>query len=150
MIDLVITGTADFERAARALRQHGSKGQRGQFAKAINSATKPLRAAAKVSAATTLPQRGGLARQVARSRLTTRRRASGAGAGVRIQARGIDQLALIDRGLVVHPTFGRRPRVAQPVAPGWFSRPMQAGAPVVRQELVKVMRETVDKIARAS
>jgi len=140
-VDIVITGAEEFGVLARHLKQAGSGGLRKELLAALNQSTKPLKQAAKASAASRLPHRGGLAARVARSRLSTRTR----GLGIRIEAKGMDQLALIDRGIVRHPVYGRPPFVAQSITSLWFTAPMQAGAPLVREELVQAIRRVAAK-----
>jgi len=146
-VDIIITGAEEFGVLARHLKQAGSpNGLRKELYAGLNQATRPLKQAAKASAASRLPHRGGLAQRVARSRLSTRSRSGGTGLGIRIEAKGMDQLALIDRGTVRHPVYGRPPFVTQSVTPLWFTAPMWAGAPLVREELVQAIRRVAAKI----
>jgi hypothetical protein len=54
----------------------------------------------------------------------------------------------IDRGRIKHPVFGRGPWVLQDVMPGWFTKPMQAGAAKVRRELIKAMDDITERLAK--
>lgn len=119
---------------------------RSGFTKAITKAVVPLKKAAKDAARDRLPQHGGLARRVAKTTLRHKRKATGAGAGIRIEANtnAVKDPLRLDRGRAKHPTYGHKPWVFQDVRKGWFTDPMQEGAPVVRQELTTVM----DDIAR--
>lgn len=118
---------------------------RSGFTKAITKAVVPLKKAAKRSAQDRLPARGGLARRVAKTTLRHKRRA-GASAGIRIEANtnAVKDPLRLDRGRAKHPTYGHKPWVLQDVRKGWFTDPMQEGAPLVRRELTTVM----DDIAR--
>lgn len=150
-VDIRIEGTEAFAKTSRALKNYGSKQLRSEFTKGITAAVKPLKVATKASAVATLPSRGGLGRRVARTSLPHRRRATGQAAGVRIvaQPNAVKDPKRIDRGRIRHPVYGRGPWVLQDVTPGWFTKPLEAGAPVVRVQLVKVMNEVVGKIARS-
>jgi hypothetical protein len=75
--------------------------------------------------------------------MSTQRRAG----GIRIVARGIQQLKFTNTGRVRHSVYGRPGTwvtQAIPKARGWFDKPMHDGAPRVRRELNKAL----DKIAR--
>jgi hypothetical protein len=151
MVDLQIKGADQLGALAKALRQAGDKELQKELYAGLNRATKPLRQAAKESAERNLPQRGGLNKRVAKARMSTRRSA-GRNPGVRIVAKGLDQLSRMDaKGEVKHPTYGRRDRwVTQEIreAQGWFSDPMKAGAPAVRRELIKTLDKVARKVAR--
>lgn len=146
MADLAIVGADKFQKVARELKKAGDKGLSKELYSAINRATKPLRAEAKKSAAQKLPKAGGLNKRVSRTRMSTRRR-GGKNPGVRIVATGMEQLAMMDKGHVRHPVWGNRGRwVNQPIpdAEGWFTQPMEEGAPIVRREIV----DAIDKVAK--
>ena len=134
-------GSAEFAKVARAFRQAEGELPR-ELTKALERSSKPLRKDAKASALEHLPSDGGLNRIVASARMTVRHIAN----GIRIVAKGIDQLRLTNQGKIVHPTYGHRPRKLQPIpkAKDWFTRAMRDGEPKVRKELVKAL----DKIAR--
>jgi hypothetical protein len=148
--DLEITGAEKFAVVARALKQAGDKELSKELYAALNRSTKSPRQAARERADERLPRRGGLNRRVARARLSTRR-AAGKNPGVKIVAKGLDQLARIDaEGKVRHPTPKGGKWVDQdiPNARGWFTEPMQAAAPEVRRELVRALDEVARKLAR--
>ncbi len=87
---------------------------------AERAATK-IETAARLGA-TRLPKRGGLAREVASSKFgRKRRRMPGGGVSIEVTATGRYDLQGIDEGLVIHPTYGRRPWTEQAVPAGWFS-----------------------------
>lgn len=149
MADLQITGADKFAAVAKALKKAGDKELQKELYSSINRATKPMRAEAKKSAERNLPRAGGLNKRVSRARMTTRRR-TGKNPGVRIVAKGMDQLALMDQGHVRHPVYGDRKRwVNQPIpdAKGWFTEPMEAGADDVRREIVKTLDAIAKKLA---
>ena len=152
MIELRTAGAKNFAAASKALRQAGpdGKGLRKELAKAIQRSTKRLKSDGKRSAMDTLPSRGGLARDVAASKLTTKTRGGGDRVGVRIVATGkkVRDLAALDDGELRHPVFHTSVWVTQRVPPGWFTKPMEAGADAVRKELVWAIDAVIRKIAR--
>lgn len=150
-MDLQVQGADKLDAVAKALKQVGDKGLQKELYAALNRGTKPLRADVKRSADRRLPQRGGLNRRVAKARLSTRRR-GGRKPGVAIVAEGMPQLAQMDaKGKVRHPVHAHRDRWVDqsiPQARGWFTEPLEAGAPVVRRELVKTLDKLAEQIAR--
>ena len=146
-VDLRITGAEQFAHVAKALRDAGDKELRKELYRGLNRATKPLKAEAQAEAAAILPRRGGLSARVAKARFTTKSR-GGQNPSVRIVAKDAKgrsaDLARIDQGEVRHPVYGHGPWVKQAVRPGWFTRPMQEGADVVRREVVAA----IDAVAR--
>lgn len=108
-----------------------------EIRRAVDRSARPFPAAAKRSAVVNLPKRGGLNLLVARARFTVRRISA---TTVEVRAKGIEQLANINAGLVNHPTYGHRPRVTQRItrARDWFFKPMR-----------KAKRETADELGDA-
>lgn len=150
MVDLRITGANELGALARRLRAEGEagKGLRKELFRGINRATKPLKAEAKAAAARELPQAGGLAQVVARSRFTTRTRTGARSAGVSIVAKGT-AVRTTNRGMVRHPVFGnKKVWVTQDVEPGWFTDTMQRAAPLVQRQLLAAMHDVANRIAR--
>lgn len=155
MTDFRVTGADQLARAGRALRAQGEagKGQRKELFKAIQRATRPLKDDVKQAALRDLPRRGGLNRAVASSKITTRTRTGGRNVGVRIVAAGktVRDLRSLDRGRLRHPVFGNREVwVNQAIRPGWFTRPLEEGAPAVRRELIAAMHTVVRDLTRRS
>lgn len=150
MADFEVRGAEKFERVAKALRQAGDKELRKELYAGINRATKPLRANARKSAEKNLPKAGGLNKRVARARMSTRR-VTGKNPGVKIVAKGMDQLGLMDRGMVRHPVYGNRKKwVNQPIpdAEGWFTQPMEDGKPQAQREIVHSLDDVAKKLAK--
>lgn len=153
--NIVVTGAEDLERLGRQLKELGDKELRRELFRGFARATKPLKADVKRSAVRSLPHRGGLNQWVADAKIATRTRVSGKSVGVRIagsrsnkQQRKSD-LNAINRGRLRHPVFGnRKVWVTQQVTPGWFTVPLVAGADVVRTELVQVMDDVAERLAR--
>lgn len=150
MTDVRITGAdqlADLSRALRTVGADERKGLRRELYRGIMRATKPLKKAAQDSAHANLPQRGGLAARVGKSKFRTKTTGGGQNVGVRITSSGGSGL---DRGRLRHPVFGNRSVwVTQQVEPEWFTRPMRAGAPAVQREILQAMDDVAAKIARA-
>lgn len=149
MADVEIRGGDKFSKVAKELKKVGAKDLQKELYSAINRATKPMRAEAKKSAEMHLPKAGGLNKRVSRARMSTRRR-TGKNPGVTIVAKGMDQLAMMDRGMVRHPVWGNRKRwVNQPIpdAEGWFTKPMEDGAKEARREILKTLDEVAKRLA---
>lgn len=144
MGSLEITGGEQFAVLAAKLRAAAAGDLQRELTAATVKASKPLVRAGRSSALENLPHTGGLNRRVASSRFTTSRRLS----GVQIRVKGMDQLALTNRGQVKHPVYGRKVWVTQsiPQAKDWFFKPMRDGADAVRRELIKAMHRVAEKI----
>jgi hypothetical protein len=146
--DLRITGAEKFARVARELKAAGDKEMRRELAQGLGRATKPLKAAAKESARTTLPKRGGLAARVASSSFRTRTK-TGSSPSIQITARESKSadLAGLDAGVNRHPVWGNRARWAtQRVTPGWFTRPMVEGGGDVRTSILAAVDAVLAKL----
>lgn len=149
MGDIEIRGAEKLSAVAKELKKVGAKDLQKELYSALNRATKTMRAEANKAAEQNLPKTGGLNKRVAAARLSTRRRA-GKNPGVRIVAKGLQQLELIDRGVVRHPVYGHRDRyVAQkiPDAEGWFTKSMEDGAPEARKEILEALDSVAKKLA---
>jgi hypothetical protein len=148
-VSIEIRGAEQLAALAKSLKQAGDKELQRELAKAVNSATKPIKDAAKQSALRTLPKRGGLNKRVANSKFTTRRRAGARIAGVRVEVKSDDALGMLDKGTVRHPVHGNRDVwVTQRVTPGWWTDPTEALAPQARRDLEAAMRAIAAKIER--
>jgi hypothetical protein len=150
-VEVRVVDTDDFIALSRALRKYGGRELKRELTTGITKATKPLKQAAKASARSILPSRGGLGRRVARTSLPHKRRITGGHAGIRIEAKSnaVADPFRIDRGRVAHPVFGHGPFVFQNVPKGWFTDPMEKGGPTVRKELLQTMSRVATKIARS-
>lgn len=147
MTAIKVEGGEQFAALARRLKEYGDgKTLRKEFYRGINRTTRPLIANVRASARDRLPSRGGLAKRVAASKITTSRRMTGASAGVRIRGTSGYDIRSIDRGRVRHPTFGHEPWVSQIVREGFWTDPLNAGAPAVRRGLEDVMDDVAKKI----
>lgn len=144
-MDVTVRGADDLAKVTRRLRAAGEsgKGLKRELYAGLQRATKPLKADALQAAGQQLPQSGGLAAIVSKSKLSTRT-STGKNPAVRIVAKGT--AVTTDRGFVRHRVFGQGPWVVQAVRPGWFSQTIAAGADKVRKELVESMSDVADKI----
>lgn len=147
-----VRGAEQLAALAKRLKDAGDKQLKRELMAAITKSTEPLRKVAlPASARHTLPRKGGLNELVARSQFRQQRRMSGRTAGLRIVAKNPNlQLEKLDQGQVRHPVFARkgRPRVwvVQPVAAGWFTKPTEAAAPLIRAEVSQAMTTTAARI----
>lgn len=144
-MDLEIRGAEQLVALAKRLR-NAPKELRSALYGGINRAAKPLKVDIKKSATKVLPGRGGLNRRVAASKIETKRRMSGAAAGVRLVGTSGYDIGSIDRGRVRHKTFGHEPWVNQTVTPGFWTDPIVAGAPKVKDEIQDVMDDIAKQL----
>lgn len=146
-MDLQIKGADQLGALARDLRAAGDKELKRELYRALNRATKPLRAEAQGRAAADLPQENGLAKLVSKKKGTVRIRA---GRDPRLTITFGAKAASTDRGFVYHRVFGKGPLVRQEVdGAGWFSETMRNGAPTVRKEIIQAMSDVADQIKRS-
>jgi hypothetical protein len=142
MVELSVTGATKLALVAERLREAGARGLQRQMRKALRDAAKPLIAAARASARETLPRRGGLAAEIARSKFKVTVSTGASSARVRIETASHDPR--IDTGRLRHPVYGNRDVwAAQAVRPGWMTRAMTEKAPVVAREMLAAL----DRIA---
>lgn len=146
-MDLTIKGADQLGDLAKRLRAAGEsgKGLKRELYRGMNRATKPLRVEVQKSAAARLPQSGGLAARVAKTKFTTKI-LTGRNPGVSIVGKGV--AASTDKGFVMHPVFGRGPLVRQSVEGGWFTETLRDGAPTVRKELIQAMQDVANQIEK--
>ncbi|RZU12447.1 hypothetical protein EV645_5717 [Kribbella rubisoli] len=145
MTDIRISDNGEVKLLAARLRAMANGGLQRELATGLDKATKHLDLDVRESALEHLPKRGGLAEVVASSHIEV---AKITPLRVRIIARGISQLALLNKGFVNHPTYGHRPWRFEAIAKarGWFDRPLQKSAPAVRRELERAMNRTARRI----
>jgi hypothetical protein len=148
MLEADVDPPDKLDLVVRTLRDLGDKELTRELSRGLARATERLKADAKANAGRRLPQRGGLAARVAGAKLSTRRK-SGRNPGVSIQARGMDQLGMMDSGQVKHPVFGNRGAwVVQSIRPGWFSEPMEEGRDEVAAAIGEVLDDVATRLAR--
>jgi hypothetical protein len=133
----------DAQKAAERLRKMETT-MRQAYTAAMAEATKPIIAAARTNAVSTLPSKGGLGRTIATSHFTVKPlRGKRSGGGVLITT--ADHDARIDKaGRVRHPVFGRKVYAQQKVKPGWFTK----AAKRTEREVTRHMEAASKKVAR--
>lgn len=147
--DFEARGADQFLALSKALKEAGRTDLRKALNKGMRDGAKPLIPKARAEALATLPQRGGLAKLVAKepARVQTR---TGRDPGVRIvvgKKRGGARSA--NRGVIRHPVFGNRERwVSQPVPSGWFDDTMRKHGPDVRPALERAIDDMARRIVR--
>lgn len=156
-IELRVEGAEKLGILGRSLRRAGNVELRKELYRGLNRAVKPLREVAKRTPLDRpgLPSRGGLSDTVAsslRSRgVRVRRRLGGRNPGISLSGvwSGHDIRAL-NRGRLRHPVFGNRGVwVTQTIASGFWDKPLEREAPKTRKEVVRVLDELAQQIARS-
>lgn len=148
--EMRVTGANELQALARRLRQVGDKDLRKELYSGLRRSAKPLIAEARDNAEKTLPKHGGLNERVARSKFKVSTRGAGRNPGVRITATGLDR-RIDTTGTVLHPVYGnRKVWVTEKVKPGWFTDPMEAGAPVVRRQQLLTIRTVARKVEKGT
>lgn len=133
----------DAQKAAERLRKMETT-MRLAYMAALVESTKPIIAAARTNAVSTLPSKGGLGRTIATSHFTIKR-LSGRRGGGGVLITSADHDARIDKaGRVRHPVYGRKVYAQQKVKPGWFTR----AARRTEREVTRRMEAASKKIAR--
>lgn len=153
VVELSVRGADKFGALAKALRAAGDKELKKELYRGINRAVKPLTEDVKRGTPKYLPRR--YAFELAKSLKVRARRRAGRDPSVRLvgQAktpRGKDRdLASLNRGRLRHPLYGnRRYWYDQDVSPNWWDDPLFEGVGAVREEIVRVIDEVGDKIAK--
>lgn len=161
-----IEGTEQLEKVAAQLTEAGNKVLRRQMLKNLRIAVEPVKPAITHEVMTTLPKEGGANQWVASAPLSVGATASVKGATVAVRMRqphaeiaakkqrakaagktyrGTAQhnLRAINAGVLRHPLFGNRDHwFTTRVKPGFFSRPCEAAAPVIRAACQITVMET--------
>jgi hypothetical protein len=147
--DVRVEGADAFLALSRRLKEV-DKDLRKSLHKRLRESAKTLTPKTRQAARSQLPSRGGFAALVARTpqRVQVRTGAKTAGVRIVIGKKGSGARAA-DSGTIRHPVFGDRSRfVSQQVEPGWFSQTAQDNAPEVREDVVKVLRDVAEELAR--
>lgn len=146
-----VDGAEKFLRLSKALKAAGQTELRKELNKSLKDAVKPLIPKVKDAARSKLPQRGGLAKTVAKASIRPQVRTGQDTAGVRLvvgKRRG-SAAASTNRGVVRHPVFDRNTWVEQRVEPGWFDKTLEAEAPgETRLAIEAALEAMVDKVRR--
>ena len=152
------TGTRQLLILAERLRQ-AEAGFKRDLYQAINEAAKPLAAEIRDPAHLRdyMPDR--YADVLAGDMTVTVSKRYARDPGVSIRAHGTvhrRKVAQRNAGVITHPVFAEGPRktwdwVTQEkgMRPGFFTDPVEKGAPAVREQVVAAMRETARRIASA-
>lgn len=147
-------GTEDFLRAAQALNDLGDREVRKAVYRGFRDAAKPLGQRMVEAGAAAMPKRGGLSARIAASKVGIRNATTGRNPKVEINlrtAQGYD-LQAMDRGQLRHLVFARagvkRVWVRQNVPAKSFSNEFEAGAPSVRERLLRELNSVFDETAR--
>lgn len=147
--DFRVRGADDFLRLSKALKAAGRTELRKDLHKGLRKAAKPLIPKARAEARSRLPQRGGLAAQIAKEPARVQVR-TGKDPGIRIligKKRGGARAA--NQGRIRHPVFGNpEVWVDQQVKPGWFDDTMKGAAPAIRRDLLRAMEDTAGQVIR--
>lgn len=151
--ELRVEGADKFGILAKALRQVGDKDLRTELYRGINRAVKPLTESVKVETKNYLPRR--YAFELAKSLKVRARRRAGRDPAIYLVGRAKTprgkerDLASLNRGRLRHPLYGnRRYWFDQEVSPNWWDDPLLEGADQVREEIVGVLDEVVQKVAK--
>lgn len=144
-MDISVQGADDLAKLGKRLKQLGDKGLRKELYRGLNRAAKPVKKAGRDAARRQLPQRGGLALKISKTRMTSRTRAVGRNAGVRIVAAGGLDMNALDRGRLKHPVWGHRDRwVLQDIRAHVLTNGFASAAPEARRQMLVVL----DDVAR--
>ena len=147
MLDIQIRGAEEFGILSRCLKEAGDKGLAKELRAGLMRAAKPAKDAIRPSLAAKLPHRGGLAAEMAATRISLRAAGAGRNPRVRIVANAPHDLRKMDKGTLAHPVFGdRKVWRTQSIEPGVFSDPIQERAPQMRDEMGQAMRRVAAKI----
>lgn len=153
MGDYVIEGAEQFRELARRLKEAGDKELRSELYKGINRAVKPMKQDIKAHVGYYMPAAYAAVLRKSLS-LTISKRASKRDPGVRLKAkaRGASRLRKVgqlDDGDLEHPLFGMRMHwYTKTIKPGFFSNETKDRAPEVRIEIVNVMNDVAEKVAK--
>lgn len=165
-VTIRVSGEEQLRRLAHDLREAGDKDLRRELHRGFNRAVKPVKAAAKQGAATTLPKSGGLAARVVGATYRTKVSSRGSGAALKLVVTGKSGIARVDharqrivagrmdiysmdRGLVRHPVYGNRHAwVGQRIRSGWFTRSTKKAAKAAQREALQVIEDVARELAR--
>ena len=150
MADYEVRGAEDFLKLSKALKHAGRTELRKELTSSLKRTAKPLIGKTRDEARRRLPQKGGLAKRVAKTPQRIQVRTGAKTAGVRVVVGKSNSGARgANKGVVRHPVFGNRQVwVNQSVPPGWFDEPLRKSAPEVRRGLEKAIESIADKVAR--
>ena len=141
-----VEGAEQFLQLSKALKAAGALDLRKELHRELRKAGKPLVKETRDVARRTLPQRGGLARLIAKAPQRVQVRTGLDTAGIRLVAgkrRGAAETSN-NLGLVAHPVFGRRENWEDTrVRKGWFTDTLNDKGPATARPLVEAAMESI-------
>ena len=149
--DFDLYGVNQLERLGSNFKQSGNRELKKKLLAGIRKTNQPTIKSIRASAGDTLPQRGGLADEVARSKFGTRTRLTGQKVGVEIRGTGrnVRSLRQMNEGKLRKPLFGNRKNwYEQNVEPGFFDEPIKKDLPRIRAGIKKAMDDTAKEITK--
>lgn len=153
VVDLNVRGLRELKHLGEQMKDAPQELRREMF-RGINRATKEPRRQTLKELAERLPHSGGASTAIRKdTKLNTKRNMRGRNVGIRVIAKSPRTVQRMNnRGVLRHPVFGNRSIwIAQdvPGLQGWFDEPMEKSAPQVRQEILEVLDNVANKIARS-
>lgn len=145
MADFEVRGVDDFRRLAAKLKT-ADKPLRLKLGRELRAAMKPTVEAIRESASRELPKAGGLAKEVAASKIGVAIRKTGNDPSVRVQAKSRHAIGAMNRGRLRHPTFGHDPWVTQAIKPNWWTDPTKKAAPAARAAAQRALDELAKEL----
>jgi len=148
-------GAQQFAILANHLRAAGSGDLRRQLYDAISTAVRPALAQVRAGIPAHVPS--GYAPELEADLKLDTRKYTGPDPGIRIAATaptpwgGHRKLARIEDGLLNHPLFGDRKRwygQTDGMVPKFFSGPLEAAAPAIRDAILAAMHDIAVQITR--
>lgn len=141
----MVRGSEDFLRLAAKLDEGDRKLNNG-IRRRLREVAKPLGSEVRDTLAESMPRRGGLSAMIGRSKVSvSSTSASRSKVEIRVRSAGHD-LESMDAGMLRHPTFGHKPWVGQSVPSGSAAKALEAGAPKVRDALMREVETLLDEI----
>lgn len=152
-----VTGTADFAALSARLKEAGATGLRRELYRAIDKGARELTDQIKSTQHLDPYMPDNYARTLASDLSVRVYKRSGRDPHLTVRAEGRTKkrklVQLDERGILVHPVFGRGDRrdwtwraQFRSVRQGFFSDPVQQAAPQIREKILAAMRETARKL----
>jgi hypothetical protein len=144
-----MSGGTQLKAIHQALKEFGAKDLRNELNRGATRSVRPVRAEVRRAARVRLPKRGGLAKRVAASKITTRRVYTGRSAGVSLRVTSNYHIGTMNRGIVRHPVFGNEDTwTTQIINRGWWNEAIRKTAPGARREMQRVINEIAGDLAK--
>lgn len=131
--------TSGFDKFSKQLRKASSR-MDPELQASIRDDLEGIGRLVESRAASMLPKRGGLARQVSAMTLTIVRKGKSTSLTVRSQY-NLDRL---DQGSVIHPVFGRMPLVKQTIPDGFWTNVVEDAKP----RMATSLQRTLDRVIK--